>query len=143
MLEREKNVNTPMPAPDKSVPECAFCNLPDDRIAMANDLAIGIRDGFPVSNGHTLVIPKRHVGSFFETTPDERKALFDLLDAAKNALTTEFQPAAYNIGINDGPAAGQTVPHLHIHLIPRYADDDSDPRGGIRKIFPKKANYWE
>ncbi len=87
-----------------------------------------IRDGFPVSNGHTLIMPKRHVGSFFETTTDERTALFDLLDAAKNALATELQPAAYNIGINDGPAAGQTVPHLHIHLIPRYTNDESSPR---------------
>ena len=131
-----------MPATQNTIPECPFCHLPADRIVLANDLAIGIRDGFPVSNGHTLIMPKRHVGSFFETTTDERTALFDLLDTAKNALATELQPAAYNIGINDGPAAGQTVPHLHIHLIPRYTNDDPDPRGGIRKIFPKKAQYW-
>ena len=131
-----------MPPTQNTIPECPFCHLPADRIILTNDFAIGIRDGFPVSNGHTLIMPKRHVGSFFETTPDERTALFDLLDTAKNALATELQPAAYNIGINDGTAAGQTVPHLHIHLIPRYTNDDSDPRGGIRKIFPKKAKYW-
>ena len=131
-----------MPATPKKIPECPFCHLPADRIILTNDFAIGIRDGFPVSNGHTLIMPKRHVGSFFETTPDERTALLDLLDIAKNALATELQPAAYNIGINDGPAAGQTVPHLHIHLIPRYTNDESDPRGGIRKIFPKKTKYW-
>ena len=103
---------------------------------------MAIRDGFPVSNGHTLIIPKRHVGSFFEITREERQSLFELMAQAKQAIDTELHPAAYNIGINDGPAAGQTVPHLHIHLIPRYTNDDSDPRGGIRKIFPKKAKYW-
>lgn len=121
---------------------CPFCELPADRIIIANPLAIVIRDGFPVSNGHTLIIPKRHVGSFFEITNEERHSLFELMDEAKQAIDLEHHPAAYNIGINDGPAAGQTVPHLHIHLIPRYTNDDSDPRGGIRKIFPKKAKYW-
>ena len=131
-----------MPATQNTIPECPFCHLPADRIVLANDLAIGIRDGFPVSNGHTLIMPKRHVGSFFETTPDERTALFDLLDTAKNALATELQPAAYNIGINDGVAAGQTVPHLHIHLIPRYTGDVPDARGGVRWIIPSNADYW-
>ena len=73
----------------------------------------------------------------------ERISLFSLLDSAKFALTTEFNPASYNIGINDGPAAGQTVPHLHVHLIPRYVGDDPDPRGGVRRIFPDKAAYWK
>ena len=132
-----------MPATHKNIPDCPFCHLPGDRIILTNDLAIGIRDGFPVSNGHTLIMPKRHIGSFFETTLDERTALFDLLDAAKNALATESQPAAYNIGINDGPAAGQTVPHLHIHLIPRYVGDNGDARGGVRWVLPEKAKYWK
>lgn len=121
---------------------CPFCELPADRMIAANPLAMVIRDGFPVSNGHTLIIPKRHVGSFFEITREERHSLFELMDEAKQAIDLEHHPAAYNIGINDGPAAGQTVPHLHIHLIPRYTNDESDPRGGIRKIFPKKAKYW-
>ena len=101
-----------------------------------------IRDGFPISPGHTLVIPNRHIGSFFELSPDERQSLFDLLDTAKKVLDAEFKPDGYNIGINDGPSAGQTVPHLHIHLIPRYKGDQVDPRGGVRWIIPEKADYW-
>ena len=101
-----------------------------------------IRDGFPISPGHTLVIPNRHIGSFFELTPDERQSLLDLLDAAKLVLDSELKPDGYNIGINDGPSAGQTVPHLHIHLIPRYNGDQTDPRGGVRWIIPEKADYW-
>ena len=87
-------------------------------------------------------MPKRHVVSFFDTTTDERLAIFELLDKIKCALDAESQPAAYNIGVNDGALAGQTIMHVHVHLIPRYAGDDSDPRGGVRRIFPKKAKYW-
>jgi diadenosine tetraphosphate (Ap4A) HIT family hydrolase len=89
-----------------------------------------------------LVIPKRHIGSFFELEPEERDSLFSLLEESKRGLDKEFKPDGYNIGINDGPSAGQTVPHLHIHLIPRYSGDQADPRGGIRWIIPEKAKYW-
>jgi diadenosine tetraphosphate (Ap4A) HIT family hydrolase len=89
-----------------------------------------------------LVIPKRHIGSFFELEPEERDSLFSLLEESKRRLDKEFQPDGYNIGINDGPSAGQTVPHLHIHLIPRYSGDQEDSRGGIRWIIPEKAKYW-
>jgi diadenosine tetraphosphate (Ap4A) HIT family hydrolase len=122
---------------------CPFCNLPLERISVANAFAIAIRDSFPVSPGHTLIIPKRHVATFFETTTEERLAIFELLDKAKLALDAELHPAAYNIGVNDGAAAGQTIPHLHFHLIPRYANDIADPRGGVRWIFPEKAKYWK
>jgi len=101
-----------------------------------------IRDGFPISPGHTLVIPRRHIGSFFDIDKDERDSLIGLLDKAKQELLNEFQPDGFNIGINDGPAAGQTVPHLHIHLIPRYQGDLPDPRGGVRWVIPDKADYW-
>ena len=121
---------------------CPFCTLPQDRIVLQSDLALVIRDGFPISQGHTLIIPKRHVGSFFESTDLERDSLLRLIDQAKAALDKEFHPAGYNIGINDGATAGQTVPHLHIHLIPRYLGDSPDPRGGVRWIFPDKAKYW-
>jgi diadenosine tetraphosphate (Ap4A) HIT family hydrolase len=121
---------------------CAFCALPASRIVETNELGWVIRDAYPVSPGHTLIIPKRHVGSFFKLTPDERGALLALLDGAKARLDAEFRPSGYNVGINDGPAAGQTVLHVHIHLIPRYAGDRPDPRGGIRWIIPEKADYW-
>ena len=122
---------------------CPFCTLPPERIIDSNDLALVIRDGYPVSPGHALVIPKRHIGSWFEITQAEQQALLDLLTKAKAILETEFKPDGYNIGINDGPTAGQTVPHLHMHLIPRYKGDQEDPRGGVRWIIPEKAKYWE
>ncbi len=121
---------------------CPFCNLPKERIILSNSLGMVIRDGYPISPGHTLVIPRRHIGSFFDLQPEERDLLLSLLEESKQGLDKEFQPDGYNIGINDGPSAGQTVPHLHIHLIPRYSGDQVDPRGGIRWIIPEKAKYW-
>lgn len=121
---------------------CLFCCLPESRVLLRNETAIVVRDAFPVTPGHTLVIPMRHVESFFETSAEERAAMFELLDAAKQQLQTEFTPAGFNIGINDGAAAGQTIRHLHMHLIPRYAGDRPDPRGGVRWIIPEKADYW-
>lgn len=129
-----------MPTPTAS--DCPFCTLPPGRIVHANDLAIVIRDAFPVSRGHSLVLARRHVGSFFDLEPAERGAVLELLDVARRDLDHALQPAGYNIGINDGPAAGQTVPHLHMHLIPRYTGDQADPRGGVRWIFPARADYW-
>jgi len=125
------------------IKECPFCSLPQDRVIDSNELGLVIRDGFPISPGHTLIIPKRHVGSFFEITKAERDTLLELLDEAKKVIDRELKPTGFNIGINDGPAAGQTVPHLHIHLIPRFKDDQEDPRGGVRWIIPDKARYWE
>lgn len=121
---------------------CPFCSLPSERIIDRNDHGLVVRDGYPISKGHTLIVPLRHTGSFFDLTETERSDLLLLLDKAKLNLENEFKPDGYNIGINDGPAAGQTVPHLHIHLIPRYAGDRADPRGGVRWIIPEKADYW-
>lgn len=121
---------------------CLFCCLPESRVLLRNETAIVVRDAFPVTRGHTLAIPLRHVESFFDTSAEERAAMFELLDAAKQQLQTEFAPAGFNIGINDGAAAGQTIRHLHMHLIPRYAGDRPDPRGGVRWIIPEKADYW-
>lgn len=123
-------------------PTCPFCTLPADRVVHEATTAIVIRDGYPVSPSHTLIIPKRHVGSFFDTTEAERADLLALLATARNEIEQEIQPSGYNIGINDGPAAGQTVPHLHIHLIPRFHGDQPDPRGGVRWVIPSKAAYW-
>ena len=121
---------------------CPFYALPPARVLLRNGAAIAFRDAYPVTPGHTLVIPVRHVASFFESTPEERASMLGLLDAAKQKLQSEFDPAGFNIGINDGTAAGQTVDHLHVHLIPRYSGDQPDPRGGVRWVIPEKAAYW-
>jgi len=117
-------------------------SLPPARIVKENDLAVLIRDAYPVSPGHSLVIPKRHIGSWFEATPEEVSAMLELLEDGKTMLDASHHPDGYNIGINDGPAAGQTVPHLHMHLIPRFAGDVPDPRGGVRWVIAEKARYW-
>lgn len=122
--------------------QCPFCVLSAGRIEAENEAAVWIFDGYPVSPGHSLIIPKRHVGSFFETTASEQLAILSLLGHARASIGHSHKPDGYNIGINDGSAAGQTVPHLHLHLIPRYAGDCADPRGGVRWIFPQKADYW-
>jgi diadenosine tetraphosphate (Ap4A) HIT family hydrolase len=125
-----------------TITPCPFCTLPSERIVEENQYALWIYDGFPVSQGHSLIIPKRHVGSFFEICQDERLAMLELLDRAKATVEVEHQPDGFNIGINDGAAAGQTVPHLHLHLIPRYTGDIEDARGGVRWVIPGKADYW-
>ena len=122
--------------------ECPFCSLPDGRILFVRGRAIVFRDEFPISPGHTLVIPGRHVKSIFELENDERDDLFHALSKARDELLSELKPDGFNVGINDGLSAGQTVMHLHVHLIPRFKGDKADPRGGIRWIFPEKAKYW-
>jgi diadenosine tetraphosphate (Ap4A) HIT family hydrolase len=122
---------------------CPFCTITREELLIERPLAVARRDLFPVSKGHTLISPRRHVVSFFETTAEERAEMMSLLDEAKAALDGEHRPAGYNIGVNDGAAAGQTVMHLHVHLIPRYAGDVPDPRGGVRWIVPATAKYWK
>src|SRR5262245_50062014 len=126
-----------------SLDVCPFCTIVQDEILIDHPLAVARRDTYPVSKGHTLIIPRRHVVSFFETTDQERRVMLALLDQTKALLDREHKPDGYNIGINDGKAAGQTVMHLHMHVIPRYRGDKPDPRGGIRSIFPDKAAYWK
>ena len=120
---------------------CIFCDQSRFRPEYETSTAMIVRDINPVSPGHTLIIPKRHVQSYFDLIPGERKQLDILLDRAHRSLVAEFKPAGFNVGINDGADAGQTVPHVHIHLIPRYAGDVVDPRGGIRGVIPGKAIY--
>ncbi len=140
MIKLDIRFNATIMTPHKP---CPFCTLAEERIIYSNEFGVVIRDGYPISEGHTLIIPKRHVGSFFETTQDEKLALLALLGSAQKQLKNELNPPSFNIGINDGREAGQTVPHLHIHLIPRYESDMADPRGGVRWIIPEKAKYWE
>lgn len=122
---------------------CPFCSQEPSGILLANDHAVAVYDGYPVSPGHTLIIPTRHIASFFEATIEEQTALLELLAGMRQTVQNQYKPDGFNIGINDGAAAGQTVMHLHIHLIPRYAGDQPDPRGGVRWIFPNKAAYWQ
>ncbi len=127
-----------MPEPKR----CPFCPVKDREIIATHPLAVAITDSFPLTRGHALVVPRRHIASFFELTQEERLAILELIDQAKAEIDRLHAPDGYNIGINDGAAAGQTVMHLHVHLIPRYAGDADDPRGGVRWIFPRKADYW-
>ena len=122
---------------------CPFCTPDPDQVFLQTDLILGLWDKYPVSPGHALLIPRRHVADWFEATPKEQQALTEALSTARTAIQEKYQPDGFNIGINAGEAAGQTIFHLHIHLIPRYKGDEADPRGGIRKLFPGKAKYWE
>ncbi|MCU0982954.1 MAG: HIT family protein [Pirellulaceae bacterium] len=121
---------------------CPFCSPADDRIVRAFDAVLVLRDGFPISPGHTLIVPRRRVGSFFDLTSDEQAGMLEALNWAKGELAQSRHPDAFNVGLNDGPAAGQTVPHCHLQLIPRHAGDVADPRGGVRWVVPSKAKYW-
>jgi len=122
---------------------CPFCSLPVERIERENELALALFDAYPVSKGHVLAIPRRHVASAADLTEAELIAIWRLL-ADMRALVSEYNaPDGFNIGLNDGSAAGQTVHHVHFHLIPRYAGDIPDPRGGVRWVLPKKARYWD
>lgn len=120
---------------------CTFCTLPPKRMIDENATVVAIRDGYPVSPGHTLLIPRRHTGSFFDLSEQERSDLLALLERVKLVLDEEFEPQGYNIGINDGAAAGQTVQHLHVHVIPRFEGDLPDPRGSMRWIIPGNVKY--
>jgi diadenosine tetraphosphate (Ap4A) HIT family hydrolase len=122
---------------------CPFCTIAPEKIIDQNALTFTVRDTLPVSPGHTLIVPRRHFAGIFEADPDEVEALWEALQQARMQLIAEYAPDGFNIGINDGLAAGQTILHLHIHVIPRYTGDMTDPRGGIRWIFPDKAVYWK
>ncbi len=118
-----------------------FLDRPNSDWVAHNDLAFAIRDNFPASPGHTLVIPKRLVAGWDDTDDAERQALLELVAEVKGQLRRQYQPDGFNLGINEGAAAGQTIFHLHIHVIPRYAGDVPDPRGGIRHAVTGKGNW--
>jgi ATP adenylyltransferase len=123
---------------------CPFCDLENsERVFFEDSLIRALWDGYPISPGHALVVPRRHVAGWFEATADERAALVRGIDAARAAILERHEPDGFNIGVNVGEAAGQTVFHLHVHLIPRYAGDVPDPRGGVRRLIPDKARYWD
>jgi len=121
---------------------CLFCEIPQDRIIASNELAYAIRDGFPVTPLHTLIIPKRHAVDYFELTKEELLACHELIHQLKESIIKEdLNVVAFNIGMNAGEAAGQTVFHCHMHLIPRRKGDVENPRGGVRHLIPNKGFY--
>jgi diadenosine tetraphosphate (Ap4A) HIT family hydrolase len=121
--------------------KCPFCKPFVDEIVAKNDLCYARWDCYPVSKGHLLVMPFRHTPDLFSMTPEEKLALFALIDECRTIIEENFRPAGYNIGFNIGGAAGQTVMHCHCHMIPRYARDVKDIRGGIRRVVPGKGGY--
>ena len=122
---------------------CPFCALPAEDRTWSGELVFAFRDRYPVSPGHTLIVPERHVATWFDATREEQRALLDAVNEVKAQLDRELapRPDGYNVGFNAGEAAGQTVMHLHVHVIPRYRGDMDDPRGGVRHVIPSKGNY--
>ena len=120
---------------------CPFCDMPVERVIEGNELAFVVADTFPVSPGHSLVISRRHVEDFFALTETEIVAMNQLLRAARNRLTEDLHPDGFTVGVNVGMAAGQTISHAHVHLIPRYVGDVASPVGGIRNVIPGRGQY--
>jgi diadenosine tetraphosphate (Ap4A) HIT family hydrolase len=121
---------------------CPFCSPDTERVLLLESAtAYAIFDKFPVSEGHTLIIPKKHCSDYFELSFKEQSACWFMLNKAKEILKKKFNPDGFNVGININETAGQTVPHVHIHLIPRYKGDVIEPRGGVRGVIPSKKNY--
>jgi diadenosine tetraphosphate (Ap4A) HIT family hydrolase len=123
-------------------PDCPFCNPDAEReLIVESATAYAIYDKFPVNDGHALIIPKKHCTDYFLLTFKEQTACLLMLNKVKEIIAAEFSPVGFNIGINIGEKAGQTVHHVHIHLIPRYNGDVEDPRGGVRGVIPNKQKY--
>lgn len=122
---------------------CIFCQLlsQKDHYIYENDYVFAIYDNYPVTKGHTLIIPKRHFETIFTASDEEIMAIGTALKVLKNQLDFQFHPDGYNVGINNGIDAGQSIMHLHVHLIPRYHGDSTHPRGGIRGVIPGKQEY--
>jgi diadenosine tetraphosphate (Ap4A) HIT family hydrolase len=123
---------------------CPFCDWTARPEYTAESLhAVAIKDGYPLTRGHTLVIPRRHVASIYDLPEAERAHVWALVGEVRSLLAAEYSPAGFNIGLNDGAAAGQTIDHAHVHVIPRYEGDVPDPRGGVRWVIPERAPYWD
>ncbi len=122
---------------------CPFCGIQEGDFLCANSTGIAFYDRFPINEGHALVIPRAHVASVFDLDPAVQNELWEMVVAVRKILADRFSPAGFNVGVNDGVAAGQTIDHAHIHIIPRYENDVADPRGGIRWVLPERARYWK
>lgn len=121
---------------------CPFCSPAPGQVWAENGYARAFFDAYPVADGHTLVVPVRHAPSIFDASNREYTALWALVATVRRRLQLTHDARAVNIGVNDGGAAGQTVAHAHIHVIPRHPGDVPDPRGGIRWVLPDRARYW-
>lgn len=121
---------------------CPFCSPPLERVFYEGRLVVGIWDGFPLSPGHALLVPRRHIATWFDASPEEQHQLAAAIATVRAAILERHVPDGFNVGMNLGESAGQTVPHLHVHVIPRYAGDVEDPRGGVRWVLPQRAAYW-
>jgi len=130
------------PAPPE--PPFPFCRcLEEGRLVARLEHAAAFPDGYPVSPGHHLVVSQRHVADFFALAAEEQADLWRLVAELRETLERELEPDGFNVGLNAERAAGQTVMHAHVHLIPRWDGDVDDPRGGVRRVVPAKARYWD
>jgi len=120
-----------------------FHPITQDRLILETAECLAFYDRYPVSQGHALVVAKQVTPSLYDLSAETQAAVWDTVRRVRAILAEQFHPGGFNIGVNDGPTAGQTVPHAHVHIIPRYAGDVPDPRGGIRRVIPNKANYWD
>jgi len=128
--------------PENTNESCPFCRIPQERIILEIECGLVVYDGFPVAEGHSLVIPRIHIRSIYELPESDQSALWALVARVRDVLIERFKPDGFNVGLNDGYAAGQTIDHAHIHIIPRHRGDVEDPRGGVRWVIPEKARYW-
>lgn len=119
--------------------DCPFCNLTN--IEHSTEFFNIIYDKYPVSEGHILVISKRHIASYFDLSNDEKHELVEIIDTLQRYLSDTYSPDGFNVGFNDGKCAGQTVQHFHLHIIPRYEVDMENPQGGVRGVIPNKQKY--
>ena len=132
------SIDSPMGIGEVSI-MCVFCDrIKNGEYFYENDKMVALYDAYPVSKGHTLVVPKRHFDDFFQATEGEIKAFHNAIKTVRKILDDLYLPDAYNIGVNIGEEAGQTIEHMHVHLIPRYLNDMQDPKGGVRGVIPKK-----
>jgi len=123
-------------------PICPFCHPESERVIILETLsAFSIYDKFPISKGHALIIPKRHCSDYFKLTMEEQASCWNMVNDVKQILQDKYHPDGFNVGINVNEAAGQTISHIHIHLIPRYKGDVPEPEGGVRGVIPNKRTY--
>lgn len=121
--------------------DCPFCDLQNRPLIAENAHAVAIFDSFPVSKGHALIVSRRHVNTIDELDADAYSGCFLLARQVADLIRDQFQATAFNLGVNSGETAGQTIAHAHIHVIPRYPGDVEDPRGGVRHVIPGKGFY--